>query len=196
MDLMSVANEPAKELLGAQTHVWNHTFSYLTPMALKCALQLGIPDGIRNHGKPMTLGELAISLCLHPSKAHSLGRLMRLLVHSNFFSKQELSSGEEAFDLTINSQLLFKDHPLTLAPFVLMELDPILVESSYNFATWFQSDDDTPFHIAHKKSIWEYASSVPEFNKLFNNAMSSDTQFVVSLLMSDIEFKGLLERVE
>ncbi|XP_021723249.1 trans-resveratrol di-O-methyltransferase-like isoform X2 [Chenopodium quinoa] len=196
MDPMGIPIEPAKELLSAQTHVWNHIFSYLSPMALKCAIQLGIPDAIQKHGKPMTLTELATSLSLHPNKALSLGRLMRLLVHSNFFSKQILSSSEEAFDLTVNSKLLLKDHPLTLAPFALMVLDPIFFELSHNFSRWFQNEDDNPFHTAHRKSIWEYISCAPEFNKLFSDAMASDTQFVVSLLMSKDEFKGLLEGVK
>ncbi|XP_021766796.1 trans-resveratrol di-O-methyltransferase-like isoform X2 [Chenopodium quinoa] len=192
MDPMSFSIEPAKELLSAQTHIWNHIYSYISPMALKCAIQLGIPDAIQKHGKPMTLKELAISLSLHPNKALSLGRLMRLLVHSKFFSNQILSSSEEAYDLTVNSQLLLKDHPLTLAPFALMVLDPIFVESSHKFSCWFQNEDDNPFHTAHRKSIWAYISCVPDFNKLFNDAMASDTQFVVSLLMSNDEFRGLL----
>ncbi|XP_021766777.1 trans-resveratrol di-O-methyltransferase-like [Chenopodium quinoa] len=196
MDPMSIAIEPVKELLDAQTYIWNHIYSYLSLMALKCAIQLGIPDAIQKHGRPMTLVELGTSLSFHPNKALSLGQLMRLLVHSNFFSKQLLSSSEEAFELTLKSQLLLKDHPFSLVPFVLMVLDPIFVESSHYLSSWFQNDDDTPFHTAHRKSLWECISCVPEFNKLFNDAMASDTQFVVNLLISSDEFKGLWEGVE
>ncbi|KAH0639564.1 hypothetical protein KY290_036831 [Solanum tuberosum] len=31
-----------REMLAAQAHIWNHTFSYINSMPLKCAIQLGI----------------------------------------------------------------------------------------------------------------------------------------------------------
>ncbi|KMS98145.1 hypothetical protein BVRB_4g095320 [Beta vulgaris subsp. vulgaris] len=183
---ISISNQSAEGLVNAQTHVWNHMFYYLNSHALKCAIELGIPDAIQKHGKPMTVDELAISLSLHQNKANSLNRLMCLLCHSNFFSTLTLPSGEEAYNLTINSQLLLKDHPLTLAPLALLTLDPIFFESSY----------ETPFHIAHGTSIWEYAACVPKFNKLFNDAMVSDTNFSASLLVINYEFKSFFEGIE
>ncbi|KAL2924905.1 Trans-resveratrol di-O-methyltransferase [Bienertia sinuspersici] len=193
MNPNNIVNEPIQELLDAQSHVWNHTFSFLNSMALKCAIELGIPDAIHKHGKSMTLSELAITLSLHPNKAPSLSRLMRLLVHSNFFSKSiMLSNGEEVFDLTINSQLLLKDHPQTLAPFALMMLDPILIEPAYHFSSWFRNEDGSAFHIAHGKNLWEHAACVPTLNKRFSEAMASDAQFISSLLLANNEFKGLI----
>lgn len=165
-------------------------------MALKCAIHLGIPDAIQKHGKPITLCELANSLSLHPNKAPSLCRLMRLLVHSKIFNKQISVNGEVAFDININSQLLLKNHPLTLAPFALMALDPISIEPSYYFDSWFQNEEETPFHMTQRRSFWECASRSPRLNKLFNEAMTSDSQFVVSVLVTNNEFKGLLEGVK
>lgn len=71
MEANSISNEEAKELLDAQTHIWNHMFSFLNSMALKCAIELGIPDAIKKHGKAMTLDELELakSLSIHPNKA-------------------------------------------------------------------------------------------------------------------------------
>lgn len=196
MDPIKIANESANELVNAQTHVWNHILSYLNSVALKCAIELGIPDAIQKHGKPMTAEELAISLSLHPNKAPFLNRLMRLLFHSDFFSIRVLSNGEEVFDLTINSRVLLKDHPLTLTPLALMMVDLALIEPAQHFSSWFKSDDVTSFHSFHKKSFWEYAACVPKFNKHFDEAMTSDSQFVASLLVNNNEFKGLLEGIE
>lgn len=196
MDPLSITNEPVKGILDAQSHVWNHIFSFLNSMALKSAIELGIPDAIQKHGKPITLSELANSLSLHPNKAPSLSRLMRLLVHSNFFSKRMLSNGEEEFDLTTNSQLLLKDHPCSLAPFAALVLDPTMIEPSYHFGSWFQNEDETPFHMSHGRSMYEYAACVPKFNKLFNEGMASDTRLVASLLVTDNEFKGLAKGVQ
>ncbi|KAF9661715.1 hypothetical protein SADUNF_Sadunf19G0097500 [Salix dunnii] len=53
-----IDEEGANELLQAQTRVWNHALAFINSMALKCAVQLDIPDAIQNHGKPMTLSEL------------------------------------------------------------------------------------------------------------------------------------------
>ncbi|CAK9316184.1 unnamed protein product [Citrullus colocynthis] len=57
------------ELLEAQAHIWNHIFSFVNSMSLKCAIQLGIPDAIHRHGpNPMPLSLLVSSLQLHPNK--------------------------------------------------------------------------------------------------------------------------------
>ncbi|CAL9011634.1 unnamed protein product, partial [Prunus brigantina] len=45
-----------------------------------CAVQLGIPDVIHNHGQPISLSNLISGLNVHPSKAHFISRLMRILV--------------------------------------------------------------------------------------------------------------------
>ncbi|KAF2283289.1 hypothetical protein GH714_043660 [Hevea brasiliensis] len=122
------ANHDA-ELLQAQAHVWNHIFNFINSMSLKCAIQLGIPDVIHNHGKPITLSQLISSLPVHPAKARSIPRLMRLLVHSGFFAQAKISEDddqEEAYVLTSASQLLLKDNPLSVTPFLMTMLDPIL----------------------------------------------------------------------
>ncbi|BFG25110.1 hypothetical protein CerSpe_113840 [Prunus speciosa] len=76
------------ELLQAQAHIWNHIFSFINSMSLKCAVQLDIPDVIQKHGQPMTLSELVSALPISPTKAHFIPRLMRILVHSGFFSRK------------------------------------------------------------------------------------------------------------
>ncbi|KAF7146524.1 hypothetical protein RHSIM_Rhsim04G0072000 [Rhododendron simsii] len=60
-------------------------------MSLKCAVQLGIPDIIKKHGRPMALSDLVSALRVNPSKASGVYRLMRLLVHSGFFTSQKVS---------------------------------------------------------------------------------------------------------
>ncbi|XP_021775650.1 trans-resveratrol di-O-methyltransferase-like [Chenopodium quinoa] len=189
--------EEAKEqLLDAQAHIWRHVFYFLKSMALKCAIQLGIPDTIHKHGKPMTLKELANSLPIIPNKATSLSRLMRLLVSSKFFSMKTLANGEEGFALNLSYQLLLKDHPLSQAPFVIGILDPRLVGPSHYLSSWFESEAESSFHIAYGKSVWEFAGHDLEFNDIFNQAMESDSRFATSLLVTNNVFKGLFEGVE
>ncbi|KAL9243783.1 hypothetical protein vseg_017629 [Gypsophila vaccaria] len=191
-----ISKNNTKELLKAQTHIWSQIFIYLNSMALKCALQLQFFDTIHNHGKPMTLNELTTSLSLDPTKVTSLYRIVRVLVHLNFLSKSYSPNGdEEVYDLTINSQLLLKNHPMTLAPFAQSMLDPTITDPAHQLSTWFQNKDVSPFHTSHRCGLWEYASSVSTFSDCFNQAMASDAKFVGEILMKSGEFKGLLEGV-
>ena len=64
--------EHAAKLLRAQTHIWNHIFSFINSMSLKCVVDLGIPDIIHNYGQPMPLSNLIASLPIHPSKTCQL----------------------------------------------------------------------------------------------------------------------------
>ncbi|KAL0302928.1 UNVERIFIED_CONTAM: Trans-resveratrol di-O-methyltransferase [Sesamum radiatum] len=85
MELQNGDELSTEQLLHAQAHVWNHLFSFINSMSLKCALQLGIPDIIHNHAKPITLSELVDALPIPTGKSHFVYRLMRILVHSEFF---------------------------------------------------------------------------------------------------------------
>lgn len=197
MEPSTFIEEENKELiLDAQAHIWRNIFYFYNSMALKCAIQLGIPDTIHKHGKPMTLNELANSLSINLNKSPSLSRLMRLLVSSNFFSKKTLPGGEEGFTLTLSSQFLVKDHPLSQAPLALALLDPLLTDPSHHFSSWFQNEAESCFHIEHGRSLWEYIGHEPKFNDHFNQAMAGDSRFVSSFLLNHNEFKGLFEGVQ
>ncbi|MFQ6656558.1 hypothetical protein Gotur_026603 [Gossypium turneri] len=116
MDMVNANGEHVNELLQAQAHVWNHIFKFINSMSLKCAIDLGIPDIIQNHGKPMTITELVAALpMLNPTKACNIYRLMRILVHSGFFAQRNLCNDaqEDGYVLTNASCLLLKDNPLS-----------------------------------------------------------------------------------
>ena len=91
----SILNEEmSSELLGAQAHIWNHIFNFINSMSLKCAIQLGIPDIINNHGKPMTISQLTLALPINKKRSSCVHRLMRILIHSGFFALQKVKEGE------------------------------------------------------------------------------------------------------
>ncbi|KAJ4729722.1 O-methyltransferase [Melia azedarach] len=176
------------ELLQAQGHAWNHIFNFINSMSLKCAIQLGIPDVINKHGKPMTLNELVTALPIHPTKIRCVYRLMRILIHSGFFAGQE-----EGYVLTNASQLLLKDNPLSVTPFLMAMLDPILISPWQKLSTWFQNDDPTPFDTAHGMTFWDYAGHEPKLNHFFNDAMASDARLATSVVIHKCKdvFQGL-----
>ncbi|KOM50174.1 hypothetical protein LR48_Vigan08g100100 [Vigna angularis] len=189
------SEERISKLLGAQTHVWNHIFSFINSMSLKCAIDLDIPDIIHKHGEPMPLSKLTASVSLHPSKANCIYRLMRILTHSGFFSEVKVNENdlEVGYVLTDACTLLLKDNPLSMTPFLHAMLDPILTKPWHELATWFRNDDPSPFHTAHGMKIWDYAGRDPKLNHLFNDAMASDAELVGNVVIERCGgvFKGL-----
>ncbi|XP_058005407.1 trans-resveratrol di-O-methyltransferase-like [Hevea brasiliensis] len=184
----------AKLLLEAQAHVWNHIFKFINSMSLKCAIQLGIPDAIHNHGKPITLPGLISALPVHPAKARCVPRLMRILVHSAFFARAKLSENDqEGFVLTNASHLLLKDNPLCVTSFLMAMLDPILTAPWHYMSTWFLNNDPSPFGTTYGMTLWDYAGHEPKINNLFNEAMASDARLVMSVVIN--ECKGISKGV-
>lgn len=99
------------ELLQAFSLLRSSSISHIKSMSLKCAIELGIPYIIHNHGqRAITFSKLIESLPVHPSKTHCIYRIMRLLVHSGFFATQKTDQEEEeAYTLTNASRLLLTD---------------------------------------------------------------------------------------
>ncbi|KAH7577002.1 hypothetical protein ACOSP7_002284 [Xanthoceras sorbifolium] len=201
MDMINGEKGSSCELLQAQAQVYNCTFNFINSMALKCAVQLGIPDLIINHGLPMTLSQLVTALNILPNKAGSLQRLMRILCYSGFFARQKASEDEqeEEYLLTPASKLLFaKDETLRASPFVMFILDPIMTTPFHFMSTWFQNDDHTVFETAHGKTFWDIAGHEPKFKNVFQEAMSTDSQLISSVVIKDCKgvFKGLNSLVD
>lgn len=193
MDLTN--GEGETELFQAQSHLYKHIFNYISSMSLKCAVQLLIPDIIHSHGKPITLPELVSALQVHPTKTSSLYRLMRLLVHSGFFSTTKVvvdDQDEEAYVLTSSSKLLLKDNSNCLSPFVLSMLEPAILTPWQFLGSWFGGNDITPFESAHGLNFWDYGEQNSGFNSRFSQAMASDSQ-MANLVVKDCKpiFEGL-----
>ncbi|EOX99549.1 Flavonoid o-methyltransferase related [Theobroma cacao] len=203
MDVVCVNGEKHindHELLQAQAHVWNYLFNFINSMSLKCAIDLGIPDVIQNHGKPMTVTELVAALPINATKASSIYRLMRILVHSGFFAQQKLGNNdqEEGYVLTHASRLLLNGDPLSVTPFLKAMLDPILTKPWHFLGAWFQNDDPTPFDTAHGRTFWDYGGHDPMLSHFFNEGMASDARLVSSILIHKCEgvFQGLNSMVD
>lgn len=200
MDLLQ--GQGSNELFQAQSHLYSHIFRFISSMSLKCAVQLGIPDIISNHGQPITLSELVSALDIHPTKAGFIYRLMRLLVHDGFFTSTKIGENEEeeeaSYDLTPSSRLLLKDKIPSLSPFLVAMLEPAIITPWHSLGNWFQREEDmTPFESAHGISFWAYGNKNSEFGNLFNQAMASDSG-MMNLVVKDCKllFEGLSSLVD
>lgn len=178
------ATDSTKELLEAHAHVWKHTFNYVTSMSLRCAVQLGIPDIISNHDKPVSLSELVEALSVHHMKSSHVYRLMRILVHSRFFALQ-CDQDQEGYVLTPSSKLLVKNHKSDISAFMLFLTDPFIV-TPFNFmSSWLQGSESSPFEIAHGMNIFDYCSQHSDARTIFNTGMACDTEFVIGVVVKD-----------
>ncbi|KAH0717895.1 hypothetical protein KY285_013926 [Solanum tuberosum] len=192
--------ERASELFKAQAHIYKHAFANANSMALNCAIQLGIPDIIHNHKKPITLPDLLSALKLPSSKLNGIHRLMRLLVHSQFFdiTKLEENSETEGYVLTTSSRLLLKSEIPNLSPCVRVMVDPVLVTPWQLLGEWFHKNEEaTPFETAHGVPMWDFCAQNPIFDRVFNEGMASDSQ-MMRLVVKDCRevFEGLNSLVD
>ncbi|XP_030462833.1 trans-resveratrol di-O-methyltransferase-like [Syzygium oleosum] len=206
------------EIFRAHAHVWSHTFNFISSMSLKCAIELGIPDALHCRGRPMTLPELAAALSVPASNAAFLGRLVAVLVHTGFLSRQKPApeknqiSEDEAvelgfeYSLTPASYAIVKGQSLDLSPIVLLTLDPIFVDPFHCMSEWLKSDSEiglsssrTPLHMKHGKSMWEIKVQDEKFNRCMNAAMASDGPVIARLMMDKCGrrlFEGLRTAID
>lgn len=179
-----------EELFQAQAHLYKHIFNFMGSMFLKCALKLNIPDIIHRHGQPITLPELLYALQIDTAKSSNLYRLMRLLVHSGFFSTTKVTKndhGEEevGYDLTPFSRILVKDNISCLSSFAQFLAHQVVVHSSECLGDWFRSNDEpTPFYTAHGMGFWDFVGQNQEFSRFFNESMIGDSS-MMCLVMKD-----------
>ncbi|KAJ4801379.1 O-methyltransferase [Rhynchospora pubera] len=185
----------------------NMIFGFIKPMALKCALDLGIADQISSHGQPMTLNQLRSALSLPQSKEPYLRHLMRILTHFGFIqvqaSESVIAEAQPIYDLTPVSRLVIKkEASLNFLPFIrcqLEDLKHVLQEAFQCMGDWLkQEGKETAFDMGNNCSLWEMASQNSRLNESFNSAMESTCRiFTDVLIKSGGEiFKGIKSLVD
>lgn len=188
------ASESSTELLRAQAQIWNHIFNFISSSAVRCALQLVIPDVLYKYGKPMSLSDLSaeLSLVINPSKVSFLPILMRFLVHSGFLNQDDQ---DHHYSLTPASCLLVKNEPFNVRSLLVINHDPVFSKAWFVLSTWFQNDSPTAFHTANGKSLWDYIVDQESrvLGDIFNDALASDSRLNTNVLITECKhvFEGL-----
>ncbi|CAI0397847.1 unnamed protein product [Linum tenue] len=187
-----LGNITGDELLEAQARAWNYSFNYIVSMALKCAVELGVPDAVsKSPEQPISLTNLATALPLHPSKNDALRRLMRPLVHAGFFTLQSEGEGEgegeeeDHYSLTTAGKLYLRGG---FGPSYLdLHLDPTTMTSWGMLSAWFlYSADAVPFEAGHDgASFWECLEKDPVQKKSFHDSMAADSVLVAGVLVAE-----------
>ncbi|XP_027366099.1 isoflavone 7-O-methyltransferase-like [Abrus precatorius] len=191
--MASMDSQKAIELFEGQTLLYVQIFGYLRTMCLKWAVQLGIPDIIHNHGKPITLPQLVSTLQISPTKASFVHRFMRFLAHNGIFDIHEsLEEHEITYSLTAASKLLVKNSGHCLTPVVLAFTEQFMMDNLHLLGEWTRGEDPTIFETAFGTSFWKLLEKNPAYISLYNDAMASDSQ-MVSLALKNCSsvFEGL-----
>ncbi|XP_002489328.2 flavonoid O-methyltransferase-like protein Os11g0303600 [Sorghum bicolor] len=191
------------ELLQAQADLWRHSLYYLKSMALKCAVELGIPTAIHRLGGAASLPDLITSLSLPQAKLPFLHRLMRLLSSSGVFSVSEESTEVMAivYGLTPLSYLLVEgiaaDGHINHAPFLLTATSTRYIDLAMGLADWFKKDAKTaPFDHVHGASLFEESMELldPEYHKMSMQALVVHDNFAVDIALR--EFSGIFQGIK
>ncbi|KAF6996833.1 hypothetical protein CFC21_013126 [Triticum aestivum] len=179
----------SRELLEAQVNLWHHALGFVKSMALKCAMELQIPNTIQHHGGSMTPSELATKIGLHPSKLPRLRRLMRVLTISGIFAVHEAatSNKEIVYGLTPTTRLLVGDEVKSnLFPILSLMLDSTVIAPFFGMHSWFLDEHSTSlFKKAHSLNFWEMAEQDDTYNQILNNAMVSDSNFLTDIILRE-----------
>ena len=183
---MGTKEAEAELQLQGQADIWKYMFSFADTMAVKCAVELRIPDIINRHGEPITLSQIVAGIPdAHSPDISYLARIMRLLVRRKIFAAHQTSEGGETkYGLTHSSRWLLHDSKMTLAPMLIMEDHPWLMTPWHYFGQCVK-EGGLAFEKAHGRMIWDYASVNPEFNKLFNDGMACTANIVMNTFVSE-----------
>uniref|UniRef100_A0A0A9GF16 O-methyltransferase domain-containing protein n=1 Tax=Arundo donax TaxID=35708 RepID=A0A0A9GF16_ARUDO len=172
-------------------------------MALKCAVDLGIPDAIDSRGGAATLADIATDTAIHPARVPDLQRVMELLSTSGIFSATATEdsgrSGAVVYELTTACHFLV-GWP-NLSPMVPFLVNPLVVSSFFTMSDWFRSEPAAArslFELAHGCSQWEMASKDATMNSVLNDSMVADSQLLLGgiILKKGRIFHGLSSLVD
>ncbi|CAL5191103.1 unnamed protein product [Lathyrus oleraceus] len=186
----SINGRKPSEIFKAQTLLYKHLYAFIDSMCLKWTVEMNIPNIIHDHGQPISLSNLVSILHVPSSKAGNVQRLMRYLAHNGFFeivTNREMENEEEAYALTVASELLVKESDLCLAAMVECILDPTLSGSYHELKKWIYEEDLTLFGVTLGSGFWDFLDKNPDYNRSFNEAMASDSK-MINLALRDCDF--------
>ncbi|XP_014628502.1 isoflavone-7-O-methyltransferase 6-like [Glycine soja] len=119
---------------------------------------------------------------------------MRFLAHNGIFDIHERQEDHEpTYALTSASKLLVSGSDHCLSPMVLLNTDQLLTSTYHQLGEWIRGEDLSVFETAYGTSGWRFFfEKNPEYFRLFNEAMASDSRIVdLALKNCTSVFEGL-----
>ncbi|TVU13542.1 hypothetical protein EJB05_40602 [Eragrostis curvula] len=207
MTLKLLAEVSPQDLLVALAEVQSHLLGYVKSMALKCAVDLGIPEAVHRRGGSATLTEIATDAAVHPAKVADLRRLMDLLSTTGMFTvtNGEGSGAGDSDDAAVVYKLTTACRFLVgwrnLSPVVPFFTSPPVVSSFFSLGDWLRSEPaaaGSVFELANGCSLWDMARKDAAFNSVLNASMVADSELFLEVIILDKGriFRGLSSLVD
>ena len=111
MTLRLLAEVSPQDLLVSLSELQTNLLGYIKSMALKCTVDLSIPDIIHRRGGAATLADIAADTKIHPAKVPHLRRVMEVLSTTGIFTATAgKDSGDAVYGLTTACRFLVGHH--------------------------------------------------------------------------------------
>ncbi|XP_051150773.1 acetylserotonin O-methyltransferase-like [Andrographis paniculata] len=172
----------------AKDYVLKCIFKAFELYMMRCAINLGIPEMVKNHpAGAVTLPELSSALDCSPSLLH---RVMRYLTHHGIFKEVKTGKQEDSpagYAQTAISCALLKDN---FAPILRVCSSPELVTPFLRLNAFLTSknSDISAFEAANGADLWKYNAANRSFSELFNEGMACVAKFTVSNVIEDCAY--------
>lgn len=194
-------------IMRGQAEIWKYMYGFLDSMALRCVLELRIPDIINSHGGPMTLAQIGSAISEASAAAEEastpdifcLARIMRFLVRRNIFTVHHPSNGSGSTDDNhdqalyglshLSRWLIFSDgddDERNLGPMFLSQTHPRLMKPWHFLSRCIkEGGGGVAFDKAHGRNAFSLMSEDSEFAKVFNYGMECTSRIVVKAVLEE-----------
>jgi hypothetical protein len=201
------ATDDTEELLAAHRELWCHALGYVKSMALKCALDLRIPDIIQRCGGSATLGQLLAASEVPASNLGYLRRVMRTLTAMRIFAVVGHGHGPDKADdpadddatavsyrLTPASRLLATSdddddaskNNLSIHPNISSHVRPKNVSLLFSMAEWMKDEQALSvslYETVNRKCMWACVEDDAATRACFYESMDADTRLVMQAVI-------------
>ncbi|MCL7035707.1 hypothetical protein MKW94_027932 [Papaver nudicaule] len=178
-----------------QAHLWNIIYGFADSLVLRCAVEIGIADIIKNNNGSITLAQLSSKLPIPNVNSEHLHRILRYLVHLNILHQETCNGGvDKVYSLKPAGTLLSRDAERSMVPMILgMTQKDFMVPWHFIKEGLENSGKTTAFEIAMGIDIWKYLEDKPDQSQLFNEGMAGETRLLTKTLIEDCRdmFQGL-----
>ncbi|KAJ9563055.1 hypothetical protein OSB04_008215 [Centaurea solstitialis] len=169
-----------------------HIYASLDGVAIRCALELNIPDIINDHDGPVTLAQIAHGINSPSLNVDGLSRLMAFLVHKQIFDQvhhDQPETNEPLYNLNPCSKWLVKDPNTSIAPLVMVVTDVHLRSFLDNLSRTIAEGSTTKKTFG--LDFWSFLSVNPRSKEIFHEGMACRTRITMDALMSKYRFDEL-----
>ncbi|XP_071714828.1 desmethylxanthohumol 6'-O-methyltransferase-like [Rutidosis leptorrhynchoides] len=160
-------------------------------VSIRCAIELKIVNIIHHRGVLLTLTEIARENNSPTLILDGLSRLLRFLVRKQILDEvHEPECIEPIYVLNYCSKWFIHDERNSLAAFATWMTHP---DSTSPFLRLKQSiiEGDTAIQKTYGVELWDYVSTNPQYNRIFNEGMACFTWSTMDAILSSYEFYGV-----